>query len=49
MIPHPSAENAEKQQDRINLMATATALEKEWRILYVAITRARRELFVTSP
>ncbi|MGF2614994.1 AAA family ATPase [Rossellomorea vietnamensis] len=51
-LPHSSALNADKMEDKIHQNGKKKdllALEEERRLMYVAITRAKNELFISSP
>lgn len=53
VLPHKTALNANHQEDRIrkgnNIDLAAEALEEERRLQYVAITRAKKELYISAP
>lgn len=49
LMPHAAADLVDKQPNHIGAMDGLTALEEERRILYVALTRAQQELFISSP
>ncbi|MBD2867709.1 UvrD-helicase domain-containing protein [Paenibacillus arenilitoris] len=53
ILPHSSVLAADKHGDRSSLQAgsdaSADALEEERRLVYVAVTRAKEELYVSSP
>lgn len=49
IIPHSSAINADQQEDRLNIMTKEMAIEEEKRILFVALSRAENELYISSP
>lgn len=49
IIPHTSALQTDKLQDRNTTMNMELALAEERRILFVAMSRAKKELFISSP
>ena len=53
-LPHSSALNANKLEDKVykdpnQKEKTTGAVEEERRLAYVAITRAKEKLFISSP
>jgi DNA helicase II / ATP-dependent DNA helicase PcrA len=52
-LPHSSALNANKLEDKVSkddsMKKEQSALEEERRLCYVAITRAKEKLFISSP
>lgn len=49
ILPHASALNADKYPNNPSALTSEEALEEERRLLYVAMTRAEKELFISSP
>ena len=49
ILPHSSAIHANKQKDSLGNLTVDEAIAEERRLLFVAMSRAQNELFVSSP
>ncbi|MER2005944.1 MAG: ATP-dependent helicase [Psychrobacillus sp.] len=49
MIPHSSSLKNDNPSDRLGVLTKEEAIAEERRLLYVAMSRAKEELFVSSP